>query len=318
MNQSSTEQLKKTPLNARHRAHGARMVPFGGWDMPVEYSGIVNEHLAVRTKAGLFDVSHMGEIELAGKDALAAVQKISTNDAGKTERRAGAVFGADDAGGNVRRRPSRVSPCERSLPARGERRQHRESVQVDRRARAARRRRRRRQLELAVCTARRAGTGGSRNRSAAHDRRPCTSSSTTGSRTAKWPACAASFPGPVTPGEDGFELFIPPASAERVWNAILERAPKPGSCRSAWAHAIRCGSRQACICPVRTSTKRRPCSKPIWGGSSAGRRTTSSARPRSSSRRAPGLTRKLVGFEMTAPGIARHGYTAYAPAAMVS
>ena len=78
MNQSSTEQLKKTPLNARHRAHGARMVPFGGWDMPVEYSGIVNEHLAVRTKAGLFDVSHMGEIELAGKDALAAVQKIST------------------------------------------------------------------------------------------------------------------------------------------------------------------------------------------------------------------------------------------------
>ena len=81
MNQSSTEQLKKTPLNARHRAHGARMVPFGGWDMPVEYSGIVNEHLAVRTKAGLFDVSHMGEIELAGKDALAAVQKISANDA---------------------------------------------------------------------------------------------------------------------------------------------------------------------------------------------------------------------------------------------
>ena len=59
------------------------MVPFGGWDMPVEYSGIVNEHLAVRTKAGLFDVSHMGEIELAGKDALAAVQKISANDAAK-------------------------------------------------------------------------------------------------------------------------------------------------------------------------------------------------------------------------------------------
>ena len=72
MNQSSTDQLKKTPLNARHRAHGARMVPFGGWDMPVEYSGIVNEHLAVRTQAGLFDVSHMGEIEMAGKDALAA------------------------------------------------------------------------------------------------------------------------------------------------------------------------------------------------------------------------------------------------------
>ena len=83
MDQSSTEQLKKTPLNARHRAHGARMVPFAGWDMPVEYSGIVNEHLTVRTKAGLFDVSHMGQIELAGKDALAAVQKVSTRDAAK-------------------------------------------------------------------------------------------------------------------------------------------------------------------------------------------------------------------------------------------
>src|SRR4051812_5493637 len=75
--------LKKTPLNARHRASGARMVPFGGWDMPVEYSGIVAEHMAVRERAGLFDVSHMGQIEIAGKDALEAVQRISSNDASR-------------------------------------------------------------------------------------------------------------------------------------------------------------------------------------------------------------------------------------------
>src|SRR6185295_6005510 len=55
----------------------------GGWDMPVEYSGLSDEHAAVRTRAGLFDVSHMGEIEIAGKDALAAVQRISSNDASK-------------------------------------------------------------------------------------------------------------------------------------------------------------------------------------------------------------------------------------------
>src|SRR5918992_5772023 len=73
--------LKKTPLHGRHRALGARMVEFGGWDMPVEYAGIVDEHLAVRTRAGIFDVSHMGEIEIAGADALAAVQRISSNDA---------------------------------------------------------------------------------------------------------------------------------------------------------------------------------------------------------------------------------------------
>ncbi len=73
--------LKQTPLHATHLAHKGRMVPFGGWDMPVEYSGITDEHMAVRTRAGLFDVSHMGEIEIAGADALAAVQKISSNDA---------------------------------------------------------------------------------------------------------------------------------------------------------------------------------------------------------------------------------------------
>jgi aminomethyltransferase len=83
MSLSAPGPLKKTPLNARHRSLGARMVEFGGWDMPVEYSGIVDEHMAVRTRAGLFDVSHMGEIEIAGADALKAVQHITSNDAGK-------------------------------------------------------------------------------------------------------------------------------------------------------------------------------------------------------------------------------------------
>src|SRR5438132_13402407 len=83
MEQATAAPLKKTPLNARHRASNARMVPFGGWDMPVEYSSITEEHMAVRTRAGLFDVSHMGEIEIAGKDALAAVQHITSNDASK-------------------------------------------------------------------------------------------------------------------------------------------------------------------------------------------------------------------------------------------
>src|SRR5688572_2464326 len=73
--------LRKTPLHARHRASSARMVPYAGWEMPVEYSGITTEHMAVRTRAGVFDVSHMGEIEIAGKNALQAVQKISSNDA---------------------------------------------------------------------------------------------------------------------------------------------------------------------------------------------------------------------------------------------
>src|ERR1051326_4491388 len=83
MAETAQTTLSKTPLHGRHRQHGARMVPFGGWDMPVEYSGISDEHLAVRERVGLFDVSHMGEVEIAGADALAAVQKITSNDASK-------------------------------------------------------------------------------------------------------------------------------------------------------------------------------------------------------------------------------------------
>jgi aminomethyltransferase len=78
-------ELRKTSLHATHLALAARMVPFGGWDMPVEYSGISAEHNAVRTAAGLFDVSHMGQIEIAGKDALAAVQHLTSNDASKLQ-----------------------------------------------------------------------------------------------------------------------------------------------------------------------------------------------------------------------------------------
>jgi aminomethyltransferase len=85
MEPAATVPLKKTPLNARHRASGAKMVPFAGWDMPLEYSGINAEHMAVRERAGLFDISHMGEIEVAGKDALAAIQRVSCNDAAKLQ-----------------------------------------------------------------------------------------------------------------------------------------------------------------------------------------------------------------------------------------
>lgn len=79
--------LKKTALNATHRALKAKMVDFGGWDMPVEYpgngGGLIAEHLAVRTGVGLFDVSHMGEIQFRGPGALDAVQSITMNDASK-------------------------------------------------------------------------------------------------------------------------------------------------------------------------------------------------------------------------------------------
>ena len=77
--------LRQTALNAIHRMHKAKMVDFGGWDMPVQYSGLVEEHMAVRERVGVFDVSHMGDIQLRGPNSLAAVQKLLMNDASKLQ-----------------------------------------------------------------------------------------------------------------------------------------------------------------------------------------------------------------------------------------
>lgn len=75
--------LKTTPLNAFHRRHGGRMVDFAGWDMPVQYKSILDEHKAVRQRAGLFDVSHMGEADVKGPEALKFLQHLVTNDCSK-------------------------------------------------------------------------------------------------------------------------------------------------------------------------------------------------------------------------------------------
>src|SRR5436309_446469 len=79
----SVSASKRTALYAAHKALNARLIPFGGWEMPVEYSGIAKEHTAVRTSAGLFDVSHMGEFEIRGREALDLIQLVTSNDAAK-------------------------------------------------------------------------------------------------------------------------------------------------------------------------------------------------------------------------------------------
>jgi aminomethyltransferase len=77
---TAAETLRRTPLYDRHEAAGARLVPFAGWEMPVQYDGIKPEHIAVRAAAGLFDVSHMGEIETTGPDAERFLQHLLSND----------------------------------------------------------------------------------------------------------------------------------------------------------------------------------------------------------------------------------------------
>jgi aminomethyltransferase len=75
--------LKRTPFYDIHVSLGAKLVPFGGYEMPLQYSSIIAEHLAVRNSVGVFDISHMGEVEVTGSDALAFLQRITTNDVSK-------------------------------------------------------------------------------------------------------------------------------------------------------------------------------------------------------------------------------------------
>ena len=75
-----SDTLARTPLYDLHAELGGRLVPFAGWEMPVQYTGIIEEHMAVRKTAGLFDVSHMGEARIRGRDAAAFLDRIMTNE----------------------------------------------------------------------------------------------------------------------------------------------------------------------------------------------------------------------------------------------
>src|ERR671925_812369 len=77
--------LLRTPLYERHTALGARLVPFAGWEMPVQYEGVIPEHKAVRTDCGVFDVSHMGELEVEGPRAQELLQRVLSNDLDRLE-----------------------------------------------------------------------------------------------------------------------------------------------------------------------------------------------------------------------------------------
>jgi aminomethyltransferase len=312
MNQSSSEQLKKTPLNARHRAHGARMVPFAGWDMPVEYSGIVNEHLAVRSKAGLFDVSHMGQIELAGNDALAAVQKVSTRDASKLsvgQAQYSALTTSDGTfvddlvvyrlapahyllvvnAGNIEKAYRWIADHTRDVG---------DVAVVNSSARYA---------LLAV------------QGPAALDIVQQLTTVELSSIKYYWFAHGevAGVRSIISrtgyTGEDGFELYIPPAAAERLWNAILDTGAATGLV------PVGLGARDTLRLEagIHLSGQDMDESTTVLeadlGWIVGWKKEDFIGKSALEHQKAAGLERKLVGFEMTAPGIARHGYKAYAP-----
>jgi aminomethyltransferase len=313
MDQAATAPLKKTPLHARHRSAGARMVPFGGWEMPLEYSGIADEHMAVRTRAGLFDVSHMGEIEIAGKDALRAVQAVSVNDAAKLQvgqaqysglltkrgtflddvlvyRLASAHFLLVVNAGNIHKDYAWIA--EHIAPAG-------DAVAVDASSRYA--------LlalqgpaslevlqpligvDLASLKYYRFAHGEVANVRATVARTGYT-------------------------GEDGFEIFVPPQSADRVWQAILQSgqgaAVVPCGLGARDTLRLEASMRLYGNDIDETTTPLEADLEWMVGWQKEGFDETIGAAALRE-QKAAGVPRRIVGFEMIDAGIARHGHDVY-------
>jgi len=313
MTDTSTAHLKKTPLNARHRAHGARMVPFGGWDMPVEYSGITNEHMAVRSKAGLFDVSHMGEVEVAGKDALSAVQLISSNDAAKLNigqaqysalttpqgtfiddllvyRLAGDHYLLVINAGDIEKKYMWIAERTRGIG---------DVAVVNSSSRYA---------LLAV------------QGPAAVGIVQQLTSVDLASIKYYWFAhgevagVRSTISRTGYTGEDGFELFVPPASADRVWNAILQAGAGAGIV------PVGLGARDTLRLEAGMHLSGQDIDETTTvleadlGWIVGWKKADFIGKAALDQQKSAGVSRKLVGFEMLAPGIARHGYKAFTPA----
>jgi aminomethyltransferase len=308
MSSTPPGQLRKTPLHGTHKASGARMVEFGGWEMPVEYTGISDEHMAVRTRAGLFDVSHMGEIEIAGGDALAAVQWLTSNDASRLAV-GQAQYSAlttdqgtfvDDVlvyrlaedhyllvvnAGNIITDYDWISSrsCER----------YQDVVVVNSSSRYA---------LLALQGPR-----------AEEVLQQLTAVDLSQIKyywfsSGEVVAVRAMISRTGYTGEDGFEVFVPPAQAERVWRAILDAG------REAGAQACGLGARDT----LRLEAGMRLCGSDMddqttvleagLGWIVGWKKAEFLGHRRLREQKEGGLTRKLVAFEVTDRAIARHGY----------
>ncbi len=116
MSEVAAGELRRTPLHEIHQRLGARLVPFAGYEMPVQYTSIIEEHRTVRSAVGLFDLSHMGEIEVTGEEAVAFLRHALASDPGDARDRPGAILDGLQRGRRDRRRPHRLPARERRLP----------------------------------------------------------------------------------------------------------------------------------------------------------------------------------------------------------
>ena len=293
--------LRTTPLNSAHRALGARMVDFGGWDMPVQYSGIIDEHNAVRNSAGIFDVSHMGEIEIRGPQAEALTDYVTTNAVAKLKtgqaHYAGLLY---DHGGFVddvlvhKIAPDHFLLCVNASNQDKDFEHIREHNRFD----AAVENNGHRYSQLAV-----QGPGA---RDLLQKFTPVDLSAIKYYWFTHGPVSGvdALIAHTGYTGEDGFEIYVPPSEACRIWNELTAAGARPAGLgarntlrleakMALYGHEI-----DASISPLEADLG--------WivkldKGDFVGRQALLKQKE-------SGLRRKLVGFEMRGRGIGRDGY----------
>src|SRR6266481_6128812 len=297
--------LQATPLNAVHRRLGAKMVDFGGWDMPVQYSGILDEHHAVRKSVGLFDVSHMGEIEVRGPEALKLVEHVTTNAASKLKigqaQYSGLLY---DHGGFVddilvhKVADDHYFVC---VNASNQDKDY-EYIAAENRHNAQVEFAGDRYAQLAI-----QGPNGlvTLQKLTATDLAPIQYYHFTDGTVS---GAAARIARTGYTGEDGFEIYVAPEEAERIWDEIMNAGQEFGikPCGLGARNTLRLEAKMALygheihasITPLEADLG--------WivkldNGEFIGRAALAKQKDH-------GLRRKLVGFEMTGRGIGRDGY----------
>jgi aminomethyltransferase len=295
----------RTPLYDAHLAAGARMVEFAGWEMPVQYKGLLEEHAAVREEVGIFDVSHMGEVTIEGPRALEAAQRLITNDLSKcSDGQAQYSALLNDKGGVIddiivyRFSPSRLFICVNAsgrekdfewmkshAPQGAEVRQRSDDwaqIAIQGPKAAA--------LVDSLCEPKVLDLGYYHFREA---------------KVAGVRGCIVARTGYT--GEDGFEVFVPPEGARKLWDALVDKGATPCGL----------GARDSLRLEVAFRLYGNDMDEdhtPLEAGlgwivklDKPGGFVGSEALVR---QKQQGLQRKLAGFKLTGKGIARHGYPA--------
>lgn len=297
--------LQATPLNSVHRSLGARMVDFGGWDMPVQYSGILEEHHAVRRSVGLFDVSHMGEIEVRGPEALRLVEQVSTNAAASLQngqiQYSGLLYEHGGFCDDISVHKVASNHYFICVNASNQEKDY-EHIVAQNRFDAA--------VEFASPRYAQLAIQGPRALATLQKLTPVDLASILYYWFADGPVCGA--PARISrmgyTGEDGFEIYIAPGEAARVWAEVMSAGAEFGirPCGLGARNTLRLEARMALygheihasITPYEANLG--------WivkldKGDFTGRDALVK-------QKAAGIGRKLMGFEMTGRGIGRDGY----------